>query len=305
MLLNKDERKTIETAQLAYISNALSRDEFRAILAHFRLIAPKATEVAEESTTPQPEFPCTKLPAEAATSTPQRRFEIGDRVIHEQWGEGVIRRYYKAYDADIAPWQVAFEDGHHWCTEEKLDPVNQPRQRFAVGDRVHHNQWGYGTIEIDDMSTFLPYRVHFPNAGRGDDFYQWVSAGSLEQNKWRIGQRVRWECPDGPRIGTITSQPAPDDNGILSADIRWDDGQVYRDFGIEGDIESPVVLLDEQPATGATVDLTPAPLAIGDSVRDNDGDCGIIKAIDGNTAWVWYDDLGDYYSTELRDLTRL
>lgn len=257
MLLNKDERKTIETAQLAYISNALSRDEFRAILAHFRLIAPKATEVAEEPTTPQPEdpatpapkwhvgdrfrwerspdypighitaikesihdpnghaamvdwgvqvpsginssgnwftldgksckFPCTKLPAEATPSTPQRRFEIGDRVIHEQWGEGVIRRYYKAYDADTAPWQVKFEDGHHWCVEERLEPV-------------------------------------------------------------------------------------------------------------------------KQPTTGATVDLTPAPLAIGDSVRDNDGDCGIIKAIADGDAWVRFDDYRpghDDWICSLDELTRL
>lgn len=113
---------------------------------------------------------------------------------------------------------------------------------------------------------------------------------------WHVGQRIRWKS-DGD-LGTITKV----EENLAGHCYCYVEFDVWRDKPTKGmwvgtPEESMEPITDE-----------PAPLVIGDRVRDSDGDCGIIKAIVDGDAWIRFDDFRpghDDWICPLDELTRL
>ena len=100
------------------------------------------------------------------------KFEIGDKVIHNRFGKGIVKVFPKNWEGGVGVefeqesillFHDLFHDGrpyaklHHgyWVTEDDLIKDGKQEEnmiRFKVGDRVKHDSYGLGIVEEINMN---------------------------------------------------------------------------------------------------------------------------------------------------------
>ena len=110
------------------------------------------------------------------------KFEIGDKVIHNRFGKGIVKVFPKnckggvgvEFEQESILFHDLFHDGrpyaklHHgyWVMEDDLIKDGKQEEnmiRFKVGDRVKHDSYGLGIVEEVNMNLALPYCILFDN----------------------------------------------------------------------------------------------------------------------------------------------